>query len=695
VSVALDTPLLALKGVGPKRAADLAQAGLHTVGDLLARFPLRYEDRSRFREIAGVAAGESVTLAGTVVSCGMRLTRRAGFKLYEAVVRDATGTIKAVWMNQPFMANVVTRGAEVILYGTAERRDTGPLQITNPQYELPGRRERDAIHTGRIVPVYERAGCATCRVQRALVHDVLLQLAEDAPDPLPGWLLADLGLPGWGRAVAEAHFPGDGTPIDALNAFRTPAQVRLILEEFLLFQAGLALKRRASVAERKPVVPVVDDRVRAAARAVLPFTLTGAQRDALAAIVGDMTRPAPMQRLLQGDVGAGKTIVALIAAVVAMENGLQVAFMAPTEILAEQHFLTVRERLAAGAYEVELLTGSTGGAARRRVVDGLASGRTRFVVGTHALVQEGVAFARLGLVVVDEQHRFGVLQRAVLRAKGANPDVLVMTATPIPRTLALTIYGDLDVSVMRELPPGRSPIHTRALPQSRRDEAYDLVRRELDAGRQAYLVYPLVEESSKIDVRAATGMADHLAADVFPEYRLALLHGRLKPEQKERVMRAFASGAVQALVSTTVIEVGIDVPNATIMVIEHAERFGLSQLHQLRGRVGRGPGPSTCVLLYQEPAGEAGDARLRTLVETTDGFVVAERDLELRGPGDFFGTRQSGLPTLRSGDLVRDREIMEQARRLADVALDREPDGPLAAEARRSWNGRFGLASVG
>ena len=695
MSLAPDTPLLALKGVGPKRAADLAHAGLHTVSDLLARFPLRYEDRSQFREIAGVAAGESVTLAGTVVSCGMRLTRRAGFKLYEAVVRDATGTIKAVWMNQPFMANVVARGAEVILYGTAERRDTGPLQITNPQYELPGRRERDAIHTGRIVPIYERAGCATCRVQRALVHDVMLQLAEDAPDPLPGWLLADLGLPGWGRAVAEAHFPGDGTPIDALNAFRTPAQVRLILEEFVLFQAGLALKRRASVAERKPVVPVVDDRVRAAARAVLPFALTAAQRDALAAIVGDMTRPAPMQRLLQGDVGSGKTIVALLAAVVAMENGLQVAFMAPTEILAEQHFLTVRALLAAGAYEVELLTGATSGADRRRVADGLASGRTGFVVGTHALVQEGVAFARLGLVIVDEQHRFGVLQRAVLRAKGASPDVLVMTATPIPRTLALTIYGDLDVSVMRELPPGRSPIHTLALPQSRREEAYDLVRRELDAGRQAYLVYPLVEESSKIDVRAATGMADHLAADVFPEFRLALLHGRLKPEQKDRVMRAFASGDVQVLVSTTVIEVGIDVPNATIMVIEHAERFGLSQLHQLRGRVGRGPGPSTCVLLYQEPAGEAGDARLRTLVETTDGFVVAERDLELRGPGDFFGTRQSGLPTLRSGDLVRDREIMEQARRLAELALDREPDGPLAAEARRSWTGRFGLASVG
>jgi ATP-dependent DNA helicase RecG len=329
------------------------------------------------------------------------------------------------------------------------------------------------------------------------------------------------------------------------------------------------------------------------------------------------------------------------------------------------------------------------------VLDGLGSGRVQLVVGTHALVQEAVAFSRLGLVIVDEQHRFGVLQRAVLRAKGWNPDVLVMTATPIPRTLALTIYGDLDVSVIRELPPGRTPVETLALPHSRRDEAYALVRRELDAGRQAYIVYPLVEESSKVDVRAATEMADHLAAEVFSEYRLALLHGRLRPEEKDRVMRAFAAGEVQVLVSTTVIEVGIDVPNAAVMVIEHAERFGLAQLHQLRGRVGRGAHRSICVLLHQEPPGEAGEARLRALVDTTDGFVVAERDLELRGPGDFFGTRQSGMPTLRSGDLVRDRGIMEQARRFADIALAREPDGALAVEARRSWTDRFGLASVG
>jgi ATP-dependent DNA helicase RecG len=443
-------------------------------------------------------------------------------------------------------------------------------------------------------------------------------------------------------------------------------------------------------------VPVVDDRVRAVARALLPFRLTAGQRQALKDIVDDMTRPRPMQRLLQGDVGAGKTIVALLAAVVAMENGLQVAFMAPTEILAEQHYLTIRRQLAPAGYDVALLTGACAARERRSILGRLAAGRAQLVVGTHALVQQDVAFAKLGLVVVDEQHRFGVLQRAVLREKGWRPDVLVMTATPIPRTLALTVYGDLDVSVIRDLPPGRRPVTTTAMAQARRAEVHRFVRSQLEAGRQAYVVYPLVEESSKVDVRAATEMADHLAAEVFPEYRVELLHGRMRPVEKERVMRAFAAGDAHVLVSTTVVEVGIDVPNATVMVVEHAERFGLAQLHQLRGRVGRGAHQSYCLLVYQDPPGEAGEARLRALVETVDGFVIAERDLELRGPGDFFGTRQSGVPTLRSGDFVRDRDILEQARQLAAAALEKEPpESPLLSEARRSWGDRFGLAAVG
>jgi ATP-dependent DNA helicase RecG len=694
--VILGAPLSALKGVGPRRAADLAAAGLRTVGDLLARFPLRYEDRSHFREIATVSAGESVTLTGTVASCGLRLTRRPGFKLFEAVVRDATGTIRAVWLNQPFMVNVISRGSEVILFGTAERRDGGGLQLSNPQYEVQGRHERESIHTGRVVPVYEKTGCVTCRVQRSLVHDVLEQLPAEVPDVFPEWLVQELGLPDWRTAAIAAHFPDAGSSIEALNAFRTPAQVRLIFEEFLLFQLGLGLRRRKADADRKPAVLVVDDRVRTAARSVLPFALTAGQRQALMDIVGDMIKSRPMQRLLQGDVGAGKTIVAVLAAVIAMENGLQVAFMAPTEILAEQHSFTIRRLLVPAGYNVALLTGACSTGERRAVLRGLAAGDVQLVVGTHALVQHDVAFARLGLVVVDEQHRFGVMQRAILREKGWRPDVLVMTATPIPRTLALTVYGDLDVSVIRDRPPGRGSVETVAIPLARRDEAHQFVRRALEAGRQAYVVYPLVEESPKVDVRAATEMADHLAAEVFPEYRLALLHGRLRPEEKEHVMRAFAAGEVQILVSTTVIEVGIDVPNATVMVVEHAERFGLAQLHQLRGRVGRGAHQSSCLLVYQEPAGEIGEARIRALVETNDGFVIAERDLELRGPGDVFGTRQSGVPTLRSGDFRRDRDIMEQAKRFAAVVLEREaPESLLVAEARRSWTDRFGLAAVG
>ena len=480
-----------------------------------------------------------------------------------------------------------------------------------------------------------------------------------------------------------------------LNGFRTPAQRRLILEEFFLFQTGQLLRRRASESERKAVPVRVDDRVRAAARDVLPFKLTGGQKQALKEIVEDMQRPWPMNRLLQGDVGSGKTIVALIAALVAMENGLQVAFMAPTEILAEQHFLNIRQLLAHSRFKVALVTGALPAAERREVLTALGAGDISLVVGTHALVQENVTFSALGLVVIDEQHRFGVLQRATLRSKGLHPDVLVMTATPIPRTLALTSYGDLDVSVIRESPPGRLPVKTTVKPDSRREEVWRFVQAELDLGRQAYIVYPLVEESDKIDLKAATEMADHLAAEVFPQHRVVLLHGRMPQDAKDRVMRAFASGDAHVLVSTTVIEVGVDVANASVILVEHAERFGLSQLHQLRGRVGRGPYQSFCLLLYQAPLSEQARGRLAAMTETTDGFLIAERDLELRGPGDFFGTRQSGVPTLRIGDLLRDRDLMETARLEAAAFLERTPAShPLFEMVRRVWPARFGLVGV-
>ena len=701
----LQTPLQFLKGVGPRRAADFQRIGLATVEDLLYRFPIRYEDRGRFQPIGGLKAGQDVAITGRIQSSQLRATRRPGFKIFEALIGDSTGSIRAVWMNQSFLQDILRRDVRVVLFGAVEARPG--LQLMNPDYEVIDSGDQEdagepelaaTIHTGRIVPVYEKVGSLTPKVQRRLVHDVLLRLPpeEEIEDPLPTAIREKLALPTRRAGLMEAHFPSADTPIDLLNRFRSPAQVRLIVEEFFLFQLGLMMKRRAAVRESKPAVIQVDDRVRESARRILPFRLTEGQKRALKEIVDDMQRTTPMNRLLQGDVGSGKTIVALLAALVAMENGLQVAFMAPTEILAEQHFLGLRKLLEASRFRVELVTGATTGLRRRDLLARLASGDIHLIVGTHALVQGTVNFRALGLVIIDEQHRFGVVQRATLRGKGLLPDVLVMTATPIPRTLALTVYGDLDTSVIRDLPPGRRAVVTSVKPESRREDVYELVRAQLEAGRQAYVVYPLVEESEKIDLKAATEMADHLAQEVFPAYRVALLHGRMKQDAKERIMRAFASGDVQLLVSTTVIEVGVDVANASVMVIEHAERFGLSQLHQLRGRVGRGPHQSHCVLLYQYPISKQGKARLAALAGITDGFEIAERDLQLRGPGDFFGTRQAGLPTLRTGDLLRDHALMEQAHEEAVRFLESdELTAPVMERLRQAWPTRFGLMDIG
>jgi ATP-dependent DNA helicase RecG len=678
----LQTPLQYLKGVGPRRAADLQRVGLSTVEDLLYRFPLRYEDRGHLRPISSLKAGQEVAIAGRIQSSRLRTTRRPGFRIFEALVGDASGSIVAVWMNQPYLQDILRRDAHVVLFGPVEARPQ--LQLINPEYEVidaPGSDTEESddaltVHTGRIVPVYEKAGAMTAKMQRRLVFDLIARMPADLADPFPEEVRRRLDLPDRRTALAQTHFPPADTPADLLNTFRTPAQVRVIFEEFFLFQLGLLMRKRATVRESKPRTIHVDDRIRESARSVLPFKLTDGQRTALKEIVEDMQRPAPMNRLLQGDVGAGKTIVALLAAVVAMENGLQVAFMAPTEILAEQHYLSLRKLLEHSRFRIELITGATSGLRRRDVLARLSSGDLHLVVGTHALVQGTVNFHSLGLAIIDEQHRFGVVQRATLRGKGLLPDVLVMTATPIPRTLALTVYGDLDVSVVRDMPPGRRPIVTTVRPESKRDEVYALVRRQLEEQRQAYVVYPLVEESEKVDLRAATEMADTLQ-DTFPEYRVALLHGRMKQDAKDRVMRAFAAGEVHILVSTTVIEVGIDVPNASVMVIEHAERFGLSQLHQY-------------------PISKQGKARLQALAATTNGFKIAERDLELRGPGDFFGTRQSGLPTLRTGDLVRDHALMERARDEAARFLEGQTlNEPLVERMKAAWPHRFGLMDIG
>jgi ATP-dependent DNA helicase RecG len=692
----LATPLRFLTGVGPRRAADLDRAGLHTIEDLLYRFPIRYEDRSQLRPIASLKPGESASISARVLSCGLRSTRRPGFKIFEALVSDASGAMRATWLNQPFLRDVFEPGQHVVLFGAVEMRGAGGLQLTNPQYERLDEEEGETIHTGRIVPVYEKTGAVTPKLQRRLVYDALQRLPADLADTLPERLLARLVLPARRVALLAAHFPPDGTPIDALNRFVTPAQRRLIFEEAFLFQTGVLARRQSVAAEQKPRPVRVDDRIRESARRVLPFRLTAGQKRALQEIVADLQRAQPMNRLLQGDVGAGKTIVALLAALVAMENGLQVAFMAPTEILAEQHYLNVSRLLQTSRFRVALLTGATAGAARKPLLAEVQAGNVNLVVGTHALVQEGVAFGQLGLVVIDEQHRFGVVQRAALRDKGLHPDVLVMTATPIPRTLALTLYGDLDVSVIRDTPPGRLAIETFAKPESRRDEVYEAVRRQLDAGRQVYVIYPLVEESDKIDLKAATEMADELAQEVFPAYRVGLLHGRLKSDAKDRVMKAFASGELQLLVSTTVVEVGVDVPNASVMIVEHAERFGLAQLHQLRGRVGRDRHQSYCFLLYQAPLSDEARGRLQAMTDTTDGFEIAERDLRLRGPGDFFGTRQAGVPTFRMIDLVRDQELLELAQLEAGRWFESACPTPTAiGRLIQSWETRFKLVEVG
>jgi ATP-dependent DNA helicase RecG len=697
--VDLAAPVQFVKGVGPQRAEALAREGVRTVEDLLYRLPLRYEDRRRLARIADLREGMKVSVAGTISVAGLRRARR--MTLYEVRLEDETGRLKALWFNQPFLKDVLERGRRVVLYGAVERDTHGGarLMMASPQYEVLDDEDTPGVHTGRVVPIYEKLGPLAGKSLRRVLAGLASSL-DAVPDPLPDAVRVRLGVIPRGEALRRVHLPGEEDDVAALNARRGAAHVRLILEELFLFQLGLARRRRGLHGRRKDIAFEIGDRTRDAVKRILPFHLTAGQKRVLREIADDMRSPHPMNRLLQGDVGSGKTVVALLAMVVAIESGHQAAFMAPTEILAEQHFLTFRRLLARCPYRVELLTSAVKGKEREAAQLRLASGEAQIAVGTHALIQEAVRFHRLGLAVVDEQHRFGVLQREDLMRKGYDVDVLVMTATPIPRTLTLTVYGDLDTSVLDERPPGRTPIRTIQRPASARREVAELVRAALAAGRQAYVVYPLVEESEKLeDVRAATQMADAWRSEL-PGVRVGLLHGRLKSGVKEQVMGAFAAGELQLLVATTVIEVGVDVANATLMVIEHAERFGLAQLHQLRGRVGRGRGESTCVLVSHGRLSDEARARVDTLVGTDDGFAIAEKDLELRGPGEFFGTRQSGMPDFRASNLIRDRELLETARAEAFRTLDEMGStgspGPLHDFLEEGgWERRFGLARVG
>ncbi len=695
----LSTPLTYVKGVGPARAAMLEAKGLATVEDLLAYPPFRYEDRRNVKTIAQLAPGETATVIAQVRSARLSAFRRRDLGLFEATFTDASrAVLLAKWFHAAYLADVLAPGLRVALYGKVEYDSyAGRLSMLHPEYEILGEEDEAdaALHVGRIVPVYEAAGKVTTRVFRRLLNAVLESLPPP-PDPLPAGIRRRLGLPDLWSAVRGLHFPGEQEDLRLLNAFRTPAQIRLIFEEFFWLQYGLALKR--SQAGRQPGIAFrLDERVRERVKRMLPFKPTAAQKRVLAEIAADMARPHPMHRLLQGDVGSGKTLVAAEAAIIAIENGYQVALLAPTEILAGQHFYYFKGLLGKLGYTVGLLTGSAGKREKSAMKKLLAEGLVQFAVGTHALLEEDVEFRRLGLAVIDEQHRFGVLQRLRFMRKGEHPDVLVMTATPIPRTLALTLYGDLDVSVIDELPPGRKPIITRHVSEDRIEQVWSFLAGQIRAGRQAYVVYPVIEESESQASKAAEKMYRHLAEQVFPELRVGLLHGRMPAEEKEAAMERFKRGETQILVSTTVIEVGVDVPNATVMVIEQAERFGLAQLHQLRGRVGRGAEQSYCLLVTGR-LNEVSRERIRTLVESSDGFYIAEMDLKLRGPGEFFGTRQAGLPALRVADILRDGELLELARREAAEWLasgSEEEQRRALAYVRRHWQRRYGLAEVG
>jgi ATP-dependent DNA helicase RecG len=687
----LGTRLQYLKGVGPQRAKQLERKGLRTVEDALFFLPLRHEDRTRLTPFAALTPGQVHTSAGDIVGISPPPPGRRRVP-FSAMLRDASGYATASWFGGAYLARVLKRGQRLVLHGKVERFQ-GRLTFRHPEFEVVESDDDDRLHTGRLVPVYSLTEGLPQRPLRRLMWQIVEQFAPAIEEVLPQPLRARRALIGLAEAVRAAHFPESDGALAA--AYR-----RLAFDDFLLPQLGLAILRsRATRASGIAMNPRGD--LVARLRRSLPYALTGAQDRVWGEIRQDMAAPFPMHRLLQGDVGSGKTVVAAHAVLTAVEAGYQAAVMAPTEILAEQHFMTFRQLLEPLGVPVTLLTSSLKARERTARRAALASGELACVVGTHALVQEGVAFKRLGLAVVDEQHRFGVEQRARLRGKGASPDVLVMTATPIPRTLALTLYGDLDVSVLDELPPGRRPVVTVARTEAKRGKIYVFLREQVAAGRQVYVVYPLVEESELIDLKAATDMARHLQGEVFPDLRVGLLHGRLGFDEKDRIMRAFKAGELHLLVSTTVIEVGIDVPNAAVMLIEHAERFGLSQLHQLRGRVGRGPWKSYCILLTAAFPGDDARRRIEAMVATTDGFRIAEVDLEIRGPGEFFGTRQSGLPEFRVADLLRDGHLLEDARVQAQaiVAADRDLRRPehrgLRLALLSRWRGKLDLASVG
>ncbi|MGA9967702.1 MAG: ATP-dependent DNA helicase RecG [Terriglobales bacterium] len=730
-----NTSVQYVKGIGPKLAELLAAKGIQTLDDLLHYLPFRYEDRLNPRGISELRAGEMATVIAEVRTSGLFRTRR--MPIFQMTAGQGRTRLKCIWFNATYLRDKFKPGQIVALYGKVEQDYRGgELQLTQPQFEIIGEAAEDgsadspeqklaaSLEIGRIVPIYESAGQGrlTSRWFRRIIHTALENLPPDLPDPIPATVRSHLSLIPPREALQKVHWPDAGESIDDLLSSRTPAHLRLIFEELFFVELGLELKRREHKAQTG-IAFQLDDRARAAIKKILPFHPTAAQKRVLKEIASDMEKPFPMRRLLQGDVGSGKTIVAFEAAIIAMENGYQVALMAPTEILAQQHYFSARRILESAGYRVVLLTGSMEDDRKRQTRRHIAQGNAQLVIGTHALIEQKVEFDKLGMVIVDEQHRFGVLQRFKLMKKtkddrvvtgvspgtaeqsspaSPEPDVLVMTATPIPRTLALTLYGDLDVSVIDEMPPGRTPIITRCVSDERSPEVWDFVRKQAAAGHQTYVVYPVIEENEETELKAAMKMYKELSQKIFPDLRVGVLHGRMEPDLKEQVMRVFQKGEMDILVATTVIEVGVDVANATMMVIEHAERFGLAQLHQLRGRIGRGAAKSYCVLMTGGKVSEDGERRLDAMVRTSDGFQIAELDLELRGPGEFFGTRQAGMPSFQVANLIRDRQLLESAKREAATVLagpnseisQAEIDAALR-HMRTRWHKSYGLVEVG
>jgi ATP-dependent DNA helicase RecG len=696
----LETPLQFVKGIGPARAEMLAAKSLETVADLLFYAPFRYEDRSNAKTIAQLAPGEKAAVSGWVSQVRGSNFRRRSLGLFEAEFEDASGAaLVGRWFHGERYRDSLVPGTRVALFGKVELdRTRGQRLMVQPEVEILASEDaqEETLHSGRIVAVYEAAGKVSTRVFRTLL-DRILKAVELPRDPLPQSVRTRLELPELAQAIRGVHAPLPETSLDLLNAFRTPAQTRLIFDEFFWLECGLTLKKCKS-RQMAGISFAVNERVREQIKKLLPFKPTGAQRRVMQEIADDMKSPQPMNRLLQGDVGSGKTIVAAQAAVVAIENGYQVAVLAPTEILANQHFGYFNRLMQKLGYTAVSLTGSNTAREKQKIKQLIAEGYVNVVIGTHALIQEDVAFAKLGLAIIDEQHRFGVRQRLELLKKGTTPDVLVMTATPIPRTLALTIYGDLDSSSIDEMPPGRKPIATKHVSEAAVEGVYSFLAQEVEAGRQAYVIYPLVEETETTDDRkAAEKMYVHLAKTVFPNLRVGLLHGKLSMDDKEAAMRRFQSGETNILVATTVVEVGVDVPNATVIVIEDAERFGLAQLHQLRGRVGRSVHQSYCILVTGK-LNDVARERIRTLVESNDGFYIAEMDMKLRGPGEFFGTKQSGIPGLRLADLRRDADLLALARDEAEHLIgsgETEEIRSVNRYIQEHWQRRYGLVLVG